>query len=227
MNDNFFFLELMKKSSPSSFGKLTSKIFDEYPLYICELSSEIVNNYLPDKLGAFDSLSYKNLIKKEFFYSRPIIFACYSQLSDKFEELSNEIKLEDLLENLLSKTNNIRRYNFIITGNKLIFISICHVYHITFQILCKHISLSNYSNDVRFAGEFWLDENKIFRLNNNSGTYRPSNDLIEKTILLFNQLTPRLKFQGISFQISSQPSVKDRFIYKIKNKTISQRILHL
>lgn len=207
----------MKKSNPSLFGKITSKVFDEYPIYICDISSDLIDNYLPDKLNAFDSLSVKNFAKKEFFYSRPIIFATHSQLSNQFEDLSNEITLENLIENLLLNSNNInRRYNFVIVGNKLIFIEISHAHHVTYHLLCKHISLSNRSNDVRFAGEFWLDDNCSFKLNNNSGTYRPKDNLIEKTILLFNQLTPKLKFQGLSYDASSLPSIKHRIAFKVK-----------
>jgi hypothetical protein len=208
----------MNKSNPSLFGKLTSTVFDEYPLYKCQISSELINNYLPDKLIPFNSISWKNVAKKEFFYSKPIIFASRSQLSDQFEELSYSIKLEDLLEDLLSKTNHIERYNFVITGSDLIFIKIAHIRHLSYHILCKHITLSNRSEDVRFAGEFWRDENNIYHLNNNSGTYRPSNILIEKTVQLFNQITPCLQFQGNSFRINSRPSFKNRFIFKIQNK---------
>jgi hypothetical protein len=217
---NYEFEKSMNKSNPSLFGKLTSTIFDEYPIYKCEISSEIINNYLPDKLPPFNSISLKNYTKREFFYSKPIIFASRSQLSDQFEELSYSIKLEDLLEDLLSKTNHIIRYNFVIIGNFLILVQIPHIRHFSYHILCKHITLANRSEDVRFAGEFWRDENKIFRFNNNSGTYRPSNLLIDKAVQIFNELTPRLQFQGISFQINSRPSFKYRFIFKIKNKRI-------
>jgi hypothetical protein len=208
----------MSKSNPSLFGKLTATIFDEYPIYIYKISSELIKNYLPDKLVAFAETSLTNLAKREFFYSKPIIFASRSQISDQFEELSHSITIEDLLENFLSKTNEIIRYNFVITGNCLILVKIAHVRHFSYHLLCKHITLSNRSDDVRFAGELWRDEKNIFRFNNNSGTYRPLNILIEKVNQVFNQLTPHLQFQGISFEISSRPSFTHRFIFKVKNK---------
>lgn len=208
----------MNKSNPSFFGKLTATVFDEYPLYKCEISPDIINNYLPDKLSPFGSVSLKNVAKKEFFYSKPIIFASRSQLSDHFEELSYSDKMEGLLKDLLSKTNNIVRYNFVITGNDLILVRIAHTRHFSYHILCKHITLSNRSEDVRFAGELWCDENGTYQLSNNSGTYRPPHPLIEKTVQLFNQLTPRLQLQGNSFQINSRPSFKRRLALKIRNK---------
>jgi hypothetical protein len=208
----------MNKSTPSSFGKLTSKIFAEYPIYKYEISSELINNYLPNKLNAFESISLINIAKRDFFYSKPILHASYSQINDDYEQLSKTIKLEDILKELLSPTNNITRYNFVITGNQLIFVRIAHLRHFSYHLHCKHITLSNRSNDVRFAGEFWRDENNIFRFNNNSGTYRPSDILIDNTLQLINQLVPNLQFQGISFRSNSRPSFKYRFIYKIKKK---------
>jgi hypothetical protein len=205
-------------SKPSLFGKVTSTIFDEYPVYKCRISSEMLNNYLPEKLSSFAAKSLKNLAKREFFYSKPIIFASRSQLCDQFEELSCSITLEDLLDELLSETNNIIRYNFVITGDYLIFVKIAHTRHASYHILCKHITLSNRGEDVRFAGELWRDENNLFKLNNNSGTYRPSNILINNTVQLFNELTPKLNFQGVSFNTSFRPSIHHRFIFKIKNK---------
>ncbi|CAF1040728.1 unnamed protein product [Adineta steineri] len=50
------------------------------------------------------------------------------------------------------------------------------------------------------------------------GTYTPSNDLIQQTIQLFNQLTPQLHFQGLPYQINLRPSIKSRFITKTKAK---------
>ena len=48
------------KSTPSLFGKLTSRIFDEYTIYKFEISSNIIENYLPQKLYSFEKKSLKN-----------------------------------------------------------------------------------------------------------------------------------------------------------------------
>jgi hypothetical protein len=69
-----------------------------------------------------------------------------------------------------------------------------------------------------FAGELWYDENNGFQLNNNSGTYRPPDALINQTIELFNHLTPQLKFKGIEFQTNLQLSTKHQIMVKIKQK---------
>ncbi|CAF3644402.1 unnamed protein product [Rotaria sp. Silwood1] len=206
------------KLLPSHIGKLTEKIFDEYSIYIFNIPSNIIDNYLPNKLHAFVSKTWKNLAKHYFFYSKPIIFASRSQIRNNVESLSNLISLEDFLEDFLSKKDSRLRYNFVITGNSLVFARIPRIRHISYHLLCKHITLSNRSTNVRFAGEFWIDQDDYFKLNNNSGTYQPSDKLIEQAVKLFNNLSPQCLFQGINFRISTQSSTKRRLVIKPKRK---------
>ncbi|CAF2135399.1 unnamed protein product [Rotaria magnacalcarata] len=206
------------KSLPSHFGQLTESIFDSYSIYTLIIPSDIIDKYLPNKLRAFASHTLKNLAKCYFFYSKPIIYASRSQVSGYTEPLSYSTSLGDLVEDLFSKNNPKLRYNFLVSDNCLIFSRIPRIRHVTYHLLCKHITLSNRSTDVRFAGEFWRDEFNNFQLNNNSGTYRPSDTLIEQAVKLFNHCMPKLKFQGISFQISALPSTRRRVIIKIKRK---------
>ncbi|CAF1544209.1 unnamed protein product, partial [Rotaria sp. Silwood1] len=42
--------------------------------------------------------------------------------------------------------------------NSLVFARIPRIRHISYHLLCKHITLSNRSTNVRFAGEFWIDQ---------------------------------------------------------------------
>ncbi|CAF1213511.1 unnamed protein product [Adineta steineri] len=204
------------KSLPSSFGHVTEKLFDEYPIYKFNLPSTLVNTYLPLKLKSFSSSTWKNASKRHFFYSKPIIYASRCQISKTTEQLSSQISLTDLLQELFIENNSKIRYNFVITGNYLIFARIPRHYHVTYHILCKHITLANRSIDVRFAGELWKDEQDHFHLNNNSGTYRPQNRLIPQAIQLFDQLTPSLQFKGMHFQKNMQFPVKHRLNNKIQ-----------
>ncbi|CAF0918103.1 unnamed protein product [Adineta steineri] len=212
--------QIVESNSSLSIGKLSSIIFNDYTLYKCEINNNLINNYLQDKLLPFENVSWKNSIKNNVFHSKPIKYHCDSRLNNNnLKELSNSITFEELLLNLLKNENKKNlRYNFVITGNYLSFMEIPHRHEISYYLLSKHISLSDRSNDVRFAGEFWCDEKNLFKLNNNSGTYTPSNDLIQQTIQLFNQLTPQLHFQGLPYQISLRPSIKSRFITKTKAK---------
>jgi hypothetical protein len=126
--------------------------------------------------------------------------------------------LSDVLEELLTENDPTIRYNFVIMDDCLIFARVAHLHHVPYYILGKHISLSNRSRDVRFAGELWYDKDNGFQLNNNSGTYRPSQGLIVKTVDLFNYLTPELQFTGTGFQQNSSLSIKDRIMLRIKEE---------
>ncbi|CAF1308737.1 unnamed protein product [Adineta ricciae] len=194
---------LGNKSVPSSFGHFTEKLFDEYPIYEVKLPATTIDEYLPTKLPAFAAKSWKNMSKRHFFYSKPIVYATRCQISNDSEPLPSKLSLSNLLEDLLLENTSKIRYNFVIIGDALIFARVPRHRHISYHLLCKHISLANRSTDVRFAGEFWRDEESYFRLNNNSGTYRPSNGLLQSTIKLFNAITS-LGFKGIDFRQSVQ-----------------------
>ena len=57
-------------------------------------------------------------------------------------------------------------------------------------VLSKHVLVSNYSNDVRFAGEVWKNEKGQIVLNHNSGTYLPSVDELEAAAEYLRQVFP-------------------------------------
>ena len=204
------------KSLPSSFGHLTESLFDQYPIYELKFSSSIIDEYLPRPLTAFSAKSWKNRSKRHFFYSKPIIFATRYQLSNTNEPFSSNFSFSDLLNELLSENNSKLRYNFVITGDRMILARVAPLHHLSYRLLCKHISLANRSADVRFAGELWRDEKHQFRLNNNSGTYRPANQLIEQATELLNLLTS-LQFKGIDFRKSMQSPVKHQRNKKIRS----------
>jgi len=87
---------------------------------------------------------------------------------------------------------NERKYNFVVTPNELIVISNSVYYGFVDWILSKHVLISGYSHDVRYAGELWKDENDIIHLNNNSGTYRPTVEQLQNVAQLAHLLFPDL-----------------------------------
>ncbi|KAG0419133.1 hypothetical protein DMUE_6380, partial [Dictyocoela muelleri] len=151
--------------SPSRFGQFTESIFDEYPIYKYSIPPELINEYLPSQLQSFADRTLKNVAKHYFFYSKFVIIASRSQLNDNFQCLSHSMCLSDLLKDLLKENISNKRFNFVLTGNSLMFVRIPRTRHISFHLLCKHLILTNRSNDIRFAGEFWKDDNHVFRLN--------------------------------------------------------------
>ena len=193
---------------------LRSTAFNDYVAYKYDISSELINKYLPDKLPPFVSMTPKNIAKRTIVYLTPLILTSQSQIIDNWEQLPYSTTIEDLLEQLLSKHDSKFRYNFVLTGSSFSIVQTPQSHNLLHCLFCKHATLCNNSKDVRFAGEFWRDENNAFWLNNNSGTYQPADVLLDSVIRLFRQLTPHLKFQATSFRDAKRPSIKDRLISK-------------
>jgi hypothetical protein len=139
------------KSLPSYFGQLVEDIFDENPLYKFKIPSNIINNYLPNKLPAFTSLKWKNLAKRYSIYSKPSVYTSRLKLSSNVEQLSKSLSLSDVLEELLTENDSSSRYNFVILNDCLIFIRVARLRDFPYYLFCKHITLSNRSTDVRFC----------------------------------------------------------------------------
>ena len=206
------------KSVSSRFGQLTEQIFDEYPIYRFPIESILIDEYFPSKLSSFPTKTMKSLTKRYLFYSKPTVTVTRYQCKDPEKYISNSITFADFLDELSKDSNSTKRFNFIILDDCLLFIQVPSVRHISYYALCKHIILSNRAKYVRFAGEIWSDDDKQIFLNNNSGTYRPPDQLIAQAVTFFHFLSPNLYIQGLSRRISSLPSIKRRFWKKIHTR---------
>lgn len=71
-------------------------------------------------------------------------------------------------------------------------------------VLSKHVLISAYDPDVRFAGEVWAErfiapdqsEQLRFHLNNNSGTYHPSVEQLDGAVAYLQELFPGVELQA-------------------------------
>ncbi|CAF3623836.1 unnamed protein product [Rotaria sp. Silwood1] len=184
---------------PSYLGRIIKIAYGEQVIFQLVISSDIINTYLPYVLHAFPTpITITDRIKRDFIYSKPMIFTSRSQLSGEMQNLSSFVSEADFFEQLLPKQMSMVRCNMVILGDRIILARIPQTYKLPYYLLCKHITLTDHSVDIRFAGEFWRDDDEGFRLNNNSGTYRPSKTLVESTVALFNHLFPFLEVQGLS-----------------------------
>ena len=204
------------KSTPTRFGRLTGNIFDSNPIYQFDIPPAMVDCYFPDPLRSFPLITCKSLVKRYLLYSKLPVTIVRSQLSDQMEYLSDSISFSDLLKELLTEKLSTKHYNFIVMDDCLILTRVPRHYH----ALSKHVFLSNRAEYIRYAGEICCDENGSFQLNNSSGTYRPSDRLIERAVQFFNHLAPELQFQGISCRMTTKLSIKQHIKQKIKRTLI-------
>lgn len=201
------------KSVPTRFGQSCERVYDEYPIYKFPVPPQMIDQYFPGVLRSFPTKSVSDVTKHFLYYSKPIVVVTRYQYKD---EQTKTITFDNFLKETHATPP---RYNFVILNDCLSLIRIPRLRHVTYQLLSKHIILSNRSKSVRFAGEMWMDEEGHLFFNNNSGTYRPNDQMLEQAIKFFDVLFPTLHFQGLSFQTSgSSSSISHRLSEKIQKK---------
>ena len=193
------------KTIPVRSNQINGNIFHECAVYKIYISADILNYYLPIQLPAFPANTRKNIMKRFFFFSKLAAVANRSQLDDYIDQLPNSVSLNYAFKQISRDKNSTIRYSFVILDNYLIIIRVPFLRDKSYRILCKHITISSRAKYARFAGEIWCDGNERFLVNNNSGTYRPSDQWIESVVQLFKYLSPNLQCQGVTFRLSTQP----------------------
>ncbi|CAF0837666.1 unnamed protein product [Didymodactylos carnosus] len=76
------------------------------------------------------------------------------------------------------------KYNVVITGDCLIGMHNSVGIKFVDWLLSKHVLMSGYDDDVRFAGEIWMEhrnEGLVLHVSNNSGTYLPTDEQLTAT----------------------------------------------
>jgi hypothetical protein len=188
-------------SRPSRFGILLRLIWGPHSFFSIEQKNNTVEKYLPEKLTAYENkkLTFVNLTKQYILFSKPVIKFIQRHLH-KTEEVFENSSEKDLYNMLRTHTENKpHKYNLVITGNKISIIKIEIKYGIVDWILSKHILLSGYSTDVRYAGEFWKSKDGEIYFNNNSGTYAPSNQSIHNAKDFLKEIFPNTKINTVKF----------------------------
>ncbi len=59
-------------------------------------------------------------------------------------------------------------------------------------ILSKHVLMSGYDPAVVFAGEIWKDADGVIHVSGNSGTYRPTDEMVEAIVAFLRAVFPHL-----------------------------------
>lgn len=185
-------------SEPTSLGTLLRLAWGPHALFEISHSKENIQSYLPETLKSFpqENPSMVTKIKKHFLFSKPVVTLIREQLAGNYSVFSsmNEQRLYDMLRTDSAETPN--RYNIVVTGDKIIIMKIAIRMKYVDWILSKHVLISGYSKDVRFAGEIWKGEDGKLYMSNNSGTYQPSKDQLLKTVDYFKTQFPNLPFEA-------------------------------
>ena len=191
-------------SRPGRFGAIIRKIWGSHTLFKLIPNRNVIdiNNYLPDTLLAFPNPNpdFFTRLKKTFLFSRFVVTTIRTQMTklwDNHGEFSSQL-LPSMMS--ISSADHPHIYNIVMTGNHFLgmhdnpLLKLKSVH----WILSKHVLISGYDDDVRFAGEAWMEHRSdgvIFHLTNNSGTYRPSEQHLIQAAKFLSDALPGLNVE--------------------------------
>jgi hypothetical protein len=175
----------------------------EHPIFEARLDQNIVDingaDYpeLRSSLKAYPGkLDIGSKAKRYVLFSRPVVKAVRHQMAAKMDSLGR-LPGPVLVE--MFQAGTAARpflYNVVITGTSA---RMTRLENRTEKdvdkanwVLAKHVLLSGYDPDVRYAGEIWVEDTqdgRVLHVNDNSGTYKPPRLQAEAAARFLQQLT--------------------------------------
>ncbi|MGE3974557.1 MAG: hypothetical protein AB7F59_08540 [Bdellovibrionales bacterium] len=181
-------------SEPSSFGVLLRYLWGPHSLFEIPLNKAKVENKLPQRLNAFpqQAPNFITKVKKHLLFSETIVGLIRTQLSKGYRHFGGmtEKDLYDMLATHSEVTPN--KYNVVVLSDRMIIMKIDIQSSLVDWVLSKHVLLSRYSRDVRFAGEIWKTADGQLYINRNSGTYQPAGSLLPDVTEVMRETFPNI-----------------------------------
>lgn len=166
----------IRVSSDSLTGMALRQLWGPHTLFETRQTRVDINAYLPNTLRAFPQKNPSALtrLKKTLLFSPPVVKAIRGVLSPRMLDIGYRSPVD--IYNMLRTHSEVspNKYNLVITGSRIIIARTTVQVKAVDWVLTKHVLMSGYDPDVRFSGEVWKDTQGVIRLNNNSGTYQPS-----------------------------------------------------
>ena len=186
-------------TTPSKIGLGVRMLCGPHAFYEMQHSNEEIERLLPIKLKEYSGKK-KGLftyLKKNVLFSKNVVSFIRKHLANTKESFSNSTE-KDLYNMIRTDSKNIpNKYNLIITSKSIYVIKIGIKYKLVDWVLSKHVLLSGYSDDVRFAGEFWKNEEGVIHFNNNSGTYMPDSSTVPYAQAILEQAFPNTNIKNM------------------------------
>ena len=218
-------------SQPSKFGRLFRHIWPAHTFFRVKQTKAAAADYLPETLKAFPQANPSLLtrIKKGILFSPPVVSFIRRQLANAFESVRG-LTDKDLFDQLeVHSAETPAKYNIVIEGSLLTVARLDHGSKAPDWILSKHVLMSGYSNDVRFAGEIWKEADGTVRLSNNSGTYRPSDAQLERAVAYLSAVFPNITFAAYSdpqIVAPAKPAAPTRVPKEVFHKELKRKAIH-
>ncbi|MCB0352339.1 MAG: hypothetical protein KDD64_02405 [Bdellovibrionales bacterium] len=188
----------VRVSVPSQRGFLVRMLWGPHHLFEVRQNRVAVSDFLPDKLRAYpqEKPSLATRLKKGLLFSPPVIRGIRRELCPRYFELGerDEAKIHRML--LTDSEKNPNKFNLFVTGEKIILSRLKVRFPKADWIMSKHVLVSGYDSDVRFAGEVWKDKDGVINVNGNSGTYQPTDEQLLKLVEYLQRVFPSLTFKA-------------------------------
>ncbi|MCC6746421.1 MAG: hypothetical protein IT371_02110 [Deltaproteobacteria bacterium] len=190
----------LRLSHPSRLGAVLRRVWGQHVLWeaVPDRAQVAIDAYLPDRLVAFPKRE-ANLftrLKRDVLFSRRTVRAIRDHLARRYDDVGT-FTPQALAAMMLPHTEaRPRKYNLVITGDRIVVTLLDVKKKAVDWVLSKHVLLSGYSDDVRFAGEAWIEHQEsgyVLHLNNNSGSYQPTPEQLVRTGQMLEAACPGLK----------------------------------
>jgi hypothetical protein len=175
----------------------------EHPIFEAQLDPDLADingehfSELRSALKAYPGkLGTASKLKRYLLFSRPVVKVVRHQMAAKMDSLGRlpGPVMVDMFQSGPAASPFL--YNVVITGTSA---RMTRLENRTDKdvdkanwVLAKHVLLSGYDPDVRYAGEIWVedtDAGRVLHLNDNSGTYKPTRQQAEAAARFLQQLT--------------------------------------
>ena len=183
-------------SRASKAGVILRMLWGAHTLFQASQKRVDIEQYLPGILPPFPQKNPSLLtrIKKRILISPPVVWLIRQILAPAFASVGpkSEQEIYDML--VTHSDEQPMKYNIVMTSKTITIASTSVAVKVIDWLLSKHVIVSGYSHDDRFAGEVWKDVDGVIHLNPNSGTFQPSQEQLIKAGQFMKAIFPHVRF---------------------------------
>lgn len=187
----------LEMSEPSRLGVLLRLMWGPHALFKINNAQIRPEQFFDHTLREFDQVdpSLATRLKQNFLFSKPVVSMIISNLQNSTTRFGAQS--EDTVFNMMEvdSPETPNKHNIVITDEGAAIARLNIRNKFVDWLLTKHVLMTNYSKSVWFAGEIWKDADGLIHVNANSGTYRPTEEELQKAILYLQALFPNTRFQ--------------------------------
>lgn len=153
-----------------------------------------IDDYLNNNLTPYpdNNPSFFTKVKKNILFNNSVVgfINWFMQKGTSNYSGKSESDFYNMFETTCEENNN--KYNIVVSSSWIMVAKIKVKNKVVDWLLSKHVLVSNYNEDVRFAWEAWKDEDWVIWVNNDSWTYKPSSESLNSFIKYINEIFPHI-----------------------------------